>query len=357
MQVGDAMLPNQPDSARNYFLACYAVYLIQGNTINGKFIRHKTVKNYTDDAILLMRARRLSHACDEDYLKIILDTHRKYESIPNRRHMITDEMMVWLVKTASVAHRDSHLAAIVDWTLLGRYTGFRKSEWCQSTQSKFDKITGWHGAPSQAFIRSDFVFLGARKQIIPDPLSVHPSCIKYIHIRWRWQKNGQHGEVIPFACDYTRPAYCPVMAALRIYSRSIRLRTPSTVPLGVFSPSGTSRFRFITDTQVASLLRSAATAVHNVSKTDPDLKLWSCHSIRVTAANLLHRARFTDSFIQPRLRWRSTSFLMYLRNTTYAAEDHSTALNISCNNLPPPAEHSYRDHEPHESLFLPTPAA
>jgi hypothetical protein len=48
----------------------------------------------------------------------------------------------------------------------------------------------------------------------------------------------------------------------------------------------------------------------------------------VTAANLLHRARFSDSYIQNRLRWHSNAFLEYLRTTFYTAEDHAYALDL-----------------------------
>ena len=42
----------------------------------------------------------------------------------------------------------------------------------------------------------------------------------------------------------------------------------------------------------------------------------------------------SDSYIQMRLRWRSTSFLDYLRNTLYNADKHTKVLDIPDNNLP-----------------------
>ena len=79
----------------------------------------------------------------------------------------------------------------------------------------------------------------------------------------------------------------------------------------------------------ATHLRTCASMVLNINKDDPSLKLWSTHSIRVTAANLLHRANLLDSYIQTRLRWKSSSFLMYLRNTIYGADAHTKAINIT----------------------------
>ena len=107
--------------------------------------------------------------------------------------------------------------------------------------------------------------------------------------------------------------------------------------------------RFIIDTLVSKYFHLAVTAILNIKKSDEDLQLWSTHSIRVTAANLLHREQFADSFIMKRLCWRSLAFMDYLRNTIYAAEQHA-CLKISDSNLPPLVERSYRIDEPHEAV-------
>ena len=166
------------------------------------------------------------------------------------------------------------------------------------------------------------------------------------------QKNQEHGEKIPFARDRKEPKFCSVLAAVRIAQRATRLKVPQDEPVGVFKNTRGER-RFITDKMVAKLLRSAASEVLNINPKNKQLQLWSTHSIRVTAANILHREKMADSFIQTRLRWKSKSFLMYLRNTIYAASQHSKALRISDNNLPPVKERSYRTAEPHEIVTSP----
>ena len=80
--------------------------------------------------------------------------------------------------------------------------------------------------------------------------------------------------------------------------------------------------------------RAVAQMVFHLKATDDSLSRWSAHSIRVTAANLLHRQGFSDTYIQMRLRWKSTVFLDHLRNTIYTAAAHTKALHISENNLP-----------------------
>ena len=100
-----------------------------------------------------------------------------------------------------------------------------------------------------------------------------------------------------------------------------------TEPMAVFK-NGRGHTKFITDALVNSLLREAASATLNLKKGHPELQLWSTHSIRVTAANLLYRKQLSDNYIMTRLRWTINTFLVYLRNTIYSADRHSKAASI-----------------------------
>ena len=339
-------MEERPCQARNYFLACYAVSLAQGQTLLGKIVRSATIKNYLKDACSLFKARKIPHVppLDTDYIHIILTTLQRYEDVPNRRNMITDDMMHWLLRVAKGLSQDDELVAILDWLILGRYSGFRKSEWCQSSMSTFETITDWPGQPPLAFIFSDFRYLDRNEGRLP--YDAPHSEIWYVEILWRKQKNGNNGESKKFARDNNKPRFCPVRAAIRIIARALRLSVPEDEPMAVFKHKSKRRV-FITDTLVAKHLRGAASAVLNINKSDDELNLWSTHSIRVTAANLLHREKFADSFIMKRLRWSSYAFMDYLRDTIYAAEQHA-GLKISDSNLPSLAERSYRLDEPHE---------
>ena len=135
---------------------------------------------------------------------------------------------------------------------------------------------------------------------------------------------------------------------LRIAQRAFRLNLPALRPVAVYAHGKPTSRRQITSQAVTSFLRSMAQQVYKLPSTSPQLKLWSPHSIRVTAANLLHRARFSDSFIKNRLRWKSDSFLMYLRNTFYTADQHSTALSLD---IAPPTLADLRPLEPHEDVL------
>ena len=341
-------MPTQPPEARNYFLACYAVSLVQGQTILGTLIQYSTVKKYLTAAYKLFNDRSLDFRSKYDYIEVILKALKNYEEVPKRRNMITDSMMHWLVAEAKRQDQDHATTSIVDWILLGRYTGFRSSEWCQTTQSTYKRIDEWPGQPSRAFIRSDFTFMGQNERRLHHGNELRDAMVEHLRVKWRKQKNKQNGQEIDFADDASNPEYSPTRASLRIYQRSTRLEVKDHEPMAVFK----NRFgatKYITDSMVNDLLRRSAVAVLGLKASDPAVKLWSTHSIRVTAANLLHRAQLSDSYIKTRLRWLSSSFLMYLRNTIYAADAHVKALHI---NLGAKEEHnaSYRAMEPHEHI-------
>jgi len=198
MHLLDPVMTSQPAEARDYFLACYAVSLVQGETIRGKLIRYSTIKNYLKAAYELFG--NITYESGNTFVKIILDAVQNYETVPNRRRMITDGMMTWLIEKAARAGPDSAVSAIVDWIILGRYTGFRASEWSQKTQSKYDHIEDWPGLPSRAVTRHDFDFLGDNERHL-DPSEFKDDLIHYLVITWRIQKNRQNGQKVTFGDD------------------------------------------------------------------------------------------------------------------------------------------------------------
>ena len=152
MGLQDPCMELQPPEARDYFLACYAVSLIQGHTIKGNYVKHSTLKVYMKEALGAFDGRGLSPKSDQGYTEIVMTAHRKYESTPKRRHMITGSMMAWLIKETDKAPPDSELRAIVDWIIIGRSTGYRSSEWCQNNEGDYARIQ-WTGRPSLAVTR------------------------------------------------------------------------------------------------------------------------------------------------------------------------------------------------------------
>lgn len=337
----DPCLPQHDIQARNYLIACFAVSLVRGETIQSKRIRYATIRNYVKAAAGLHRDRDLPspHGAPTNYITIVLNAVQKFEKQPNRREMIHDEMIHHLEAIRSSYAPDSLEAALIDWIYLGRFAGYRSIEWCQTKQREYLKIDhpNWEGPRAYAFIADDFQFYNAQKQPLSDLANTTLLDIAYFTLRFRKQKNNRNYEMIPYYADSSSPAFCPVAAAFRIRQRASRLLTPDDEPIGVYlSTKGkySSQRCYITAKQVASFLQAVATVVFKLGKSDASLSRWTSHSIRVTACNLLHRQGFSDTYIQTRLRWRSNAFLDYLRNTLYTAAAHTKALHIPQNNLP-----------------------
>ena len=354
MKLVDPCMANLPRATRNFILGHYVVSLVQGDTILSGEIRSRTLRHYVNDALDLFKLRRVRYSGIDitDYIWPIVTALKKYEAVPKRRLMITDSMRHYLQRQAATSAPDSEAAVVHDWVCVGTHNGARRREFCQTSQTKYDVVEDAPGRPAAAFIRSDMTFLDANERRLDDRELTEDS-VSAIRFRWRFQKNGDNGDEKDFARDDVNPNFCCCRASLRIYKRAIRHRVPAGIPVGIYVKKG--RWRFLTGDIVSKHLRLAAKATMNI-KSKTELWRWSSHSIRVTAANLLHRANMSDSFIMSRLRWKSDTYLMYLRNTIYAARQHTAALTISESNLPPLDERVYREPEAHEMVVAATAA-
>ena len=85
-------------------------------------------------------------------------------------------------------------------------------------------------------------------------------------------------------------------------------------------------FFFVTDKDVKGLLQDSAREALQI-KDKELLSKWTSHSLRVTAANNLHRLNFSEAFIKKCLHWRLDSYMIYLRNTIHVARAHTLGLS------------------------------
>lgn len=349
--------------ARNFVLACYAVSLVSGETLLSRKLRHDTIKGYIRMAVRCHTDRRLPspRQADMDFVAVILDAVRKYQSVPKRREIIHDNMFEHLVAMhtrLSKTNPDALVPATIEWFLLGRWVGPRRSEWCSDSPTNYKTIDDpeWGDRPNALpFIFQDFRFLDSTgkelhitERMWRNTNSPLPLEFTHLELRVRKQKNNDNYQKLTYTRLVKRPKMCPVLNAFRIVCRGRRLGLADTHPAAVYavtSPKATHRL--ITGDDANRLLRQTAQTVFNLKATSPDLKLWSTHSLRVTACNLLHRAKFSDSYIKNRLRWKSDSFLMYLRNTFYTADAHAKALDLEVR----PYAQECRALEDHE-MFL-----
>lgn len=251
---------------------------------------------------------------------------------------------------------DSLVVALCEWIFLGHYVGFRSGEWCHESPTKYAHIDDpeWGNRPDAvALIPQDITFFdkaGSRINIKEEHKNNHhtalPPAIKYVELCIRKQKNNDNYQTLKYAQTKHNVTMCPVKAAFNIYCRSIRLNLPNTYPAAVYK-TATEKINLITQDDTNIFLRRIAATVFKLNTQSPDLQKWSTHSIRVTAANLLHRAGFSDTYIKNRLCWKSDTFLIYLRNTFYTASTHTGALDLE---ISPPTTTHRRPLEPHKQI-------
>ena len=161
--IEDPCLPRAEHEARNYLVA-YTVHLILGHTIKSIRVKHATLMKYVNAAQKFFTDRRLpdpTAGVTDDLVTPLLNAVKSYEKQPNRKEMIYDNMLAHMLKICRLSPPHSLDSALLDWIILGRFTGARLSEWAQE-QSKTIKMTIpnlAHELPEpKAFIFDDFEF-------------------------------------------------------------------------------------------------------------------------------------------------------------------------------------------------------
>jgi hypothetical protein len=311
----------------------FASSLLSGENCNNLDIRVSTVRGYVQAAQDLMVMGGYAHPeglpmnkeHSGDYKKFVARA-KKLESMPQRREMISDEMLDIFLARKQAAKTDSLDDCFFDWLCMGRYTGFRSAEWAQTRKTTFERISRDNNA-ARAMIDEDFVFFDDQGRLL-EKTAANAKRVRRVDVCWRVQKNGQNGEIISYWRDDEDPRWCPVRAAWRICMRHRQRKLPSWMPLGIYIDHKQNRVFYMNVPEVERLLRTAAKEATGITDDKLINKLFGMHTIRVTACNELARLGVKDSFIQKRLRWRSLTFLDYLRNNIYNAHRHNLSRNI-----------------------------
>ena len=140
-------------------------------------------------------------------------------------------------------------------------------------------------------------------------------------------KNGDNGQIISYVKDSVNKTHCVIEACKRLRQRVLKLNVSNDKPVAVFQEikKGKKNVCFIDDIHVKTILQEAASVVHNIT-CKKELSAFTSHSIRVGACVLLHAQNLSAEDIKFRLRWRSDTFRMYLRNILQLAERHRDAI-------------------------------
>ena len=322
---------------RNFIMACYTVALCNDENLIHDRIKCSTIKLYLASAARLsvpsekLDPTKNRFGQQSEFIAAILREHKRCEQMSNRRSPLTPRM----IKSAHEepqCHPDALNTALLDWLILNMYLGARKCEWCQDASylKKHRTFSKNIDGSSQAFTLEDFEFLGTgNKRVKINTVFHEESSITGVRIRWKFQKNNDNGQKLTYFINKLSPKMCPVMAARNICARAMRLRIDPKGPIAIYSPRpGTTKCHFINNILVEKRLQFLATRTYDLTEKE-DMARYTCHSLRVGACVLLHTSNASPDTIKLRLRWKSDSYLMYLRDTVKLASNHNLAMSTA----------------------------
>jgi len=322
--------------------AMYMVYLGLGHTLLCKTIKSGTIKKYIREAAKKIQKRRqlyqsihpnnptpLSwfspirpHGDNKMAPEIdrCIKEIKRWEDMKDRREPVTSDMIHYQKTVADSTPIHSVDRAMYDWLACGIYAGFRLSEWAQNDHVRhLDNVKQTIDGSPTAFLITDVTYFGEnRRHMSRHEALRRPYTVLQVDLRWRYQKNGTKNEKKTFVRigrGRSISTLCAVSAWMRIVQRWVELKLDPAHPLAVFTDTGLAdgKVQFIRPTHINATLRSAATAVYNVTD-EKSLALFTSHSIRVGACVALHAGGVSQQDIKFALRWRSDSFYAYLRN-------------------------------------------
>ena len=215
----------------------------------------------------------------------------------------------------------SKSAAVYDYSRLGALTGSRVSEYAQGNLEpgvRFNTVPlsadagEWAGSPI-AFIAPDFTFYDNNFICLSHDIVVSDSQrVMEVHVRFRYDKSSTNFAIRKFR--RVSSLLCPVDASTSIIRRATLLRVPPTEPLGVFA-AGSASYSFLRAQHMVDALRAAAVVAYPNPQHYLRLHLHCVvsHSLRVTAAVLMHNPGYPAEIIAFRLRWSVDSVKFYIR--------------------------------------------
>lgn len=324
----------------NFTMATYGVHLATGHSIKAINIKAGTMKEYMLAAAGLIKlfdkiprgSRKELHTdrlCNT--VSKVLGEVKRFEDIPNRCEAYTPSMQRHLVKMAKNMPKDSLEVALVDWFAVGLQGGNRRAEWCQDKGcGKLNKFQLSQKGTPYAFTMEDITFYRKGKLGLTLEAAIkYPSSVEHVRVKYRWQKNGEHGQTKYQSRNHNRPHLCSVSSWIRICDRFIRLRgsTVTTEPLSIYYDAiRHNEVRNVVANEAADVMRFIAKEVYQVTN-KTELSSFSCHSLRVGACCSLYAAGYPEHSIKKLLRWKSESWMDYVRDLIVMTFKHNKALN------------------------------
>ena len=346
------MTGDEPDLAVHgqLQLAMYAVHLATGNSICCERIKATTVDNYvlaasTFLAFFTGRNFRKDLPTDSSMSHLlgpVLKDLRSYESVPNHREPYDLNMHTRGRSLALLSDSKALLPALIDGFEQGLCAGYQLSEWAQPTGNfAIDRPQLNHMVSSplwtRAIVPCDIRCVtqsGGRLSGV-QIISVAFISLTKVWVKFRTQKNGQHGEEKLFVPNPDPNGICMVASLYRALTRFAKLRLmdgrlhEERTPLLVYHHGATNTVRLITTTDIEWFMQRLAAQAYHLHPVDDRDAIQKCgtHSLQVGACVVLHAMGFSSLDIQWILRWRSMAFVSYLQNIALLSSWQNRAFN------------------------------
>lgn len=339
--IKETTLEGKSQERANFQMACYAAHLASGSSLHCKSIKATTIKKY-----LLNIAKFLEHYLPFDPRKqetapdtlatcvqAVINEVSRWEGIPRRNEPYTIEMQEDIESRSTDSDHSSLQSAMTDWGIVCLHMGPRNTEWAQPKgksniiNPKLNKFN-----EPAAFTLRDLKFQDAKGRKIETTSLNDPTIAEsaeYVFVTFRTQKNGEDGETRNFAKS-NNTKRCFVRCMISIVKRHMILTEGnSEVPLAIYQNSY-GRVKNITATEIDDTLRQSAARVYNINTSTNEgqqaISKWSSHSYRVGACCLLYSNGFAITQIKWILRWKSDTWMTYLRNLKIVAKQQAQTI-------------------------------
>ena len=229
----------------------------------------------------------------------------------------------------------SNQSATTDAIILACHTGSRSCEYCKGTTRKgeaFSKVPAnyhtreWAGRPI-ALTAADIQFLDDSKCTIDHSRAI--TTAQYIQVTFRFDKGGGGNfNTRTFRRLDREPLLCPIRAACRLLTRWTQLGRDPSFPICCYLPKKSNKAAVITSQHVTNSIKNAVITAYP----DPNhlfrkhIHLFRSHSVRVFACCTLVACGLKDEIIEHKLRWCSSAWKTYIRESF--AEVDATSLQL-----------------------------
>jgi hypothetical protein len=341
----DWTLAGVPIKRCNMQMALYAAHIATGSSLLCKSVMAATVEKY-----LLNVARFLANFSSRDVrkegptsqglsepVKAVLVEMERWEKVALRREPFTVEMQEYLNEQTANLPSSNKRVIFSKWSTCGLYGAFRLNEYAQPAGHSWNNPLLDPEFNPKAFCLGDLEFTTKDKkylslsEVLQALAKEDHEFVYRITLTFRFQKNGENGQVKSFIRNDKKPHLCFVRAMLAILLNFIELAGHHyTKPLAIYKDEN-GVVRALDSSIIEENMRDAAANVYNINPLTitgrKKLQRWSSHSIRVGACVILYAVGLTPTHIQFMLRWKSMAFMVYLRNLTFLCEQQNTSIN------------------------------